>query len=144
MGTNYAICNALLFVLFLISSTVFSQEQVVINGSFEQPGSDTSRPAYWQPGFSDAPPSYADVAGNWTYDITHTTQGAGSLQMMAKDTFTYAMTQILHVSTFDLKGKQVRLEADIHHNNLTQPPVAFLLAVNPEIRLSVQGLPAKQ
>ncbi len=132
MITNNAISNALLSVLFLVSSTVFSQEEVVINGSFEQPFSDTSRPAYWQAGFSDAPPSYADFAGNLTYDSTYATEGARSLQMMAKDTFTYAMTQILHVPTFDLDGKQVRIEVDIRHNNLTQPPVAFLLAVNPE------------
>ncbi len=123
-------------LIFLLAIPFFSasaQQQVVSNPGFETTSTDTVRPPYWRIGFRSSPYTYADSAGNWTYDSSYATQGARSLRMMPSDTDGYAITQILHLPTYDLKNKKVKFELDIRHQGLSQPPVVILAAINPQL-----------
>jgi hypothetical protein len=117
----------------LLTLQGIAQTQVILNPGFEQTAQFSAKPAYWKVGFSGSPAYYEDSLGEWGLDNSYFTQGAQSLRLNPADSTSYAFSQILHAPTFDLKGQKVRLSVDIRHQNLAEPPVVFLAAVNPEL-----------
>ncbi len=122
------------FLALLVGSLqLAAQSQVVLNPGFEQTAKFNGKPAYWRVGFSGSSAYYSDSLGQWDLDKNYFTEGKQSLRLNPADSSSYAFSQILHVPSFNLQGQKVRLSVDIRHQNLAEPPVVFLAAINPEL-----------
>ncbi len=130
MHTSRVFLTGCVCILF---SGLLPAENGVVNGGFEAAaGPNIDGPAYWWIGTPDEPPEYS-LTGNWSLDRLLKTEGDQSLRLSPDTDGDYAVSQVLHIPTYDLKNKIVRLSADIRTENLSRSAMILLVAVNPEL-----------
>lgn len=129
---NSAVAILASVFLFPVCGAGSSLVDGVANGSFEMESTHTNRPAYWYEGFPDSPASYG-LKGDWALDDSQSADGNRSLRVEPNSNDGYLFSQVLHVPTYDLSGKQINISVDMRYNGLSAPASVFVFAYNPEI-----------
>jgi hypothetical protein len=124
---GHTLRHLLLIAAFLTTQLHAASQNIVTNGGFESACADSARPQYWQIGFTDSPAQVL-TNGRWSPDAQIRSEGNQSLKLEPRLGGDYALSQILHVPTYDLKGRLIRLSADVRSAGLSVPPVIMLLA----------------